>query len=74
MIHVYVWLSPFIVHLKLSAIVNQLYPIQNIFLKAGGRGRVGLGSLEFLEVWSTLWGLMKSYDSQETNSIVKRLK
>ena len=70
----YVWLSPFTVHLKLSAIVNQLYPIQNIFLKAGGGGRVGLGSLEFLEVWSTLWGLMKSYDSQETNSIVKRLK
>ena len=70
-IHVYIWLSPFTVHLKSSDTVNQLYPIQKIFSKVGGWGRAGLGILEFLEVWSTLWGLMKSYDSQETNSIVK---
>ena len=30
-VHVYVWLSPFTVHLKLSDIVNQLYPIQIFF-------------------------------------------
>ena len=39
------------------------------------RKEVSLRILESLEVWSTIRGIMKSYDSQDkTNSIVKRLK
>ena len=44
-IHVYVWLSPFAIHLKPSQHVNCLYP--NIKLKSYKKKRVQIPELDF---------------------------